>query len=160
MLDAARDKIYLAIIAVLLLVVAAMTYKFILGRTAEKSVDERMPIVVAPGDRVLLLREMRGFVAGLRTISAALARDDMPGVAQAARAMGTAAGQGAPATTLEKLPIEFKTLALSVHSEFDAIASGAESGATGRQTLARLSGALQKCAACHNTYQVRGAAGK
>jgi hypothetical protein len=59
-----------------------------------------------------------------------------------------------------KLPIEFKTLALSVHGDFDAIALGAEGNATSSQTLARISGVLEKCAACHASYQVRTPAGK
>ena len=152
---AARNRIYLAIIAALVLVIAAMAYKFMIPGTVESSDDGRATIVLEPGERALMLREMREFVAGLRTISAALARDDMPGVAKAARAMGTVKSGEVPAAMLGKLPIEFKTLAQDVHRGFDTIAADAEGGATSKQTLARIGDVLQNCAACHASFQVR-----
>lgn len=59
-----------------------------------------------------------------------------------------------------KLPLEFKTLARSVHGEFDVIAMDAESLGTPKHTLEQLSGALQKCVACHASFQVRDAPSK
>ena len=157
MTDAAKKRIYLAIIAALLLVIAAMAYKFIIAGSVEKAEDGRVAVILEPGERALMLREMREFVAGLQTITVSLAHDDMPGVAKAARAMGTARSHEVPAAMLGKLPLEFKTLARSVHGEFDSIAAEAEAGSTGKQTLAHIGSVLQSCVACHAVYQVRSA---
>ncbi len=160
MTSAARNRIHLAIIAVLLLVIAVMAYKFIIAGSTEKAADGRVAIILAPEEKALMLREMRGFVAGLQTISDALARDDMKGAAAAARAMGTAKSGEVPAAMLGKLPLEFKTLAFSVHREFDTIASDAERAGNARHALGQVSDVLQKCVACHGSYQVKTPAGK
>ena len=158
MTDAAKSRIYLAIVAVLLLVIAAMAYKFIIAGSTEKAEDGRVALILEPGERMLMLREMRDFVAGLQLISDALSRDDMRDVAKAARAMGTARTHDVPVAMMGKLPIEFKTLALSVHREFDTIATDAEGTGIPKHTLTQLSDALQKCVACHGSYQVKAAA--
>jgi len=54
-----------------------------------------------------------------------------------------------------KLPLEFKTLALGVHRGFDTIAMDAEGIGMPQHTLGQLSEVLQKCVACHATYEVR-----
>ena len=66
-----RERIYLAIIAALLLVIAAMAYKFIIAGSTRTAADGRTAIILEPGERVLVLREMREFVAGLRRALAA-----------------------------------------------------------------------------------------
>lgn len=157
MTDAARPRIYLAIIAVLLIVIAALAYKFIVAGSTEKAEDGRVAIILEPGERALMLHEMRDFVAGLQTIADALSRDDMKAVAEAARRMGTARTHDVPAAMMGKLPLEFKSLALGVHGEFDAIAADAQSGGASRRALAQLSDVLRKCVACHASYQVKAA---
>ena len=154
MTDAAKSRIYLATIAVLLLVIAAMAYKFIVAGSTQKGEDGRVAVILEPGERALMLREMREFVAGLQLVADALSRDDMPGVAKASRAMGTVRADDVPVAMMGKLPLEFKTLALGTHREFDTIAADAEASGTPKQTLAQLAGVLQKCVACHATYEV------
>jgi cytochrome c556 len=53
-----------------------------------------------------------------------------------------------------KLPFEFKTLALSVHSDFDTIAMDAQWTGLPKRTLGQLSDVLQKCAKCHESYRL------
>lgn len=149
-----RSRLYLAIIALLVLVIAAMAYKFIVAGSALPAADGRVIVVLDPGERALLLREMRGFVAGLQQISDALARDDMQTVGQASRAMGTAAAHDVPVAMLARLPLGFKKLAFGVHGGFDAIAAEADRGGTPTGALHQLSGILGSCVACHATYQV------
>lgn len=156
--ESAKLRICLAIIAALLLVIATMAYKFIIAGATVPAEDGRLAIVLEPGERELMLREMRDFVSGLQRIADALARDDMQGVAKASRALGSGRAHDVPASLMGKLPIEFKTLARSVHGEFDTIAMDAESIGMPKHTLEQLSGALQKCVACHASYQVRAAA--
>ncbi len=155
MLDRTRHRIQLTIIALLVLVIAAMTYKFVVVGSVEKTKDGRVAIVLEPGERDFVLAEMRGFVAGLQQLTAALGRDDMKSAANAARLMGMAAAHSAPAPMVAKLPLEFKTLGFSVHRDFDAIALDADSLGDPKHTLTQLSLALQKCVACHSVYQIK-----
>ena len=59
-----------------------------------------------------------------------------------------------------KLPLEFKALALGTHREFDTIAADAEANGTSTHALAQLADVLQKCVACHASYQIDGATGQ
>jgi hypothetical protein len=154
MTEAAKNRIYLATIAVLLLVGAAMAYKFIVAGSTQVGEDGRVAIILEPGERALMLREMREFVAGVQLVADALSRDDMPGVAKAARGVGSARTHDVPVAMLGKLPLEFKTLAFSTHRAFDTIAADAETNGTPKHALAQLSDVLQKCVACHASYQV------
>jgi hypothetical protein len=160
MTDAARSRIYLATIGVLVVVIAAMAYKFIVAGSTQEGEDGRAAIVLEPGERALVLREMRGFVAGLQSIADALSREDMRAVAQASRSMGSARAHDAPAAMVGKLPLEFKTLAFATHRAFDTIAADAEGNGTPRHALAQLAEALQNCVACHASYQITSAPGK
>jgi hypothetical protein len=152
-----KTRTHLAIIAALVVIVAAMGYKFIVAGSTETGDDGRVALDLAPAERVLMLREMRGFVAGLQTVADALARDDMKAVAVASRAMGMARSHDVPVAMMGKLPLEFKTLALGLHRDFDIIAMDADGVAAPRHTLGQLAAALQKCVACHDTYQVKSA---
>lgn len=153
--DRSRQRVLLAIIAVLLLAVAALAYKFIIAGSVEKAEDGRAAIVLEPAERAFVLGEMRGFVAGLQQMTAALAQDDMKAAAAAARALGMGAAQSAPAPMVGKLPLEFKTLGFALHRDFDAIAMDAESLGDPKHTLTQLAGTLQKCVACHGAYQIK-----
>jgi hypothetical protein len=160
MTDAAKSRIYLATIVVLLLVIGAMVYKFIIAGSTEKAEDGRLAIILEPGERALMLREMRAFVAGLQLMSDALSRDDMKGVAKVARGMGTAKAHDVPLAMMGKLPLGFKLLAFSVHGGFDTIAIDAEAIGMPKHTLGQLSDVLQKCVVCHSSYQVKAATTK
>lgn len=154
MTDAARGRIYLAIIAALLLVIAAMAYKFIVAGSTQTAADGRPAILLEPGERALILREMREFLVVLQRIDDALARGDMQGVAKASRALGASKAHDVPAAMMGKLPLAFKTLALSVHSDFDTIAMDAEWTGLPKRTLAQLSEVMKKCTACHESYRL------
>ncbi|CAM5455587.1 Cytochrome c OS=Afipia felis OX=1035 GN=BN961_03252 PE=4 SV=1 [Afipia felis] len=160
MADVMRNRISLAVIAVLLLVIGAMAYKFIVVGSALKADDGRAEILLEPGERDLVLKEMRGFVAGLQLMSDALSKNDMKAVAEAAREMGMAKSHDVPLAILGKLPLSFKTLAFGTHGGFDTIAKDAEAGGTPQHTLGQLSEVLQKCVACHESYRLKAPAGK
>ncbi|HEX6795027.1 MAG TPA: hypothetical protein VF304_14350 [Casimicrobiaceae bacterium] len=144
-----------AIVVVLLLVTAAMAYKFIVAGSTERIDDRRVAIVLEPGERALVLGEMRAFVGGLQVITAALSRADMASVAKAAREMGTARSHDVPLALMGKLPLEFKTLAFGVHRGFDTLATEAETIGKPARTLDQLSAILQKCVACHASYAIK-----
>lgn len=151
---ATRERIYQAIIAFLLLLLAAMAYKFIVAGSTTTAADGRQAIVLEPGERALILREMREFLAGLQRIDDALARGDMQAAAQASRALGTAKTHDVPSAMMGKLPLEFKALALSVHSDFDTIAMDADWTGLPTRSLGQLADVLKKCTACHENYRL------
>jgi cytochrome c556 len=153
-----RNRIYLAIIALLALIIAGMAYKFIVAGSTQMTEDGRVAVLLEPGERELMLKEMRSFVEGLQVISDALSKDDMEGVANAARAMGTVKAQDVPLAMIGKLPLEFKTLAFGVHGGFDTIAADAKTVGMPKHTLGQLSEVLQKCVACHSGYRLKAAA--
>ena len=155
MADAVKVRIYLAIIATLVIVIAAGAYKFIVAGSTERTADGRLVVILEPAERALMLREMREFVVGLQAVTEGLARDDMKAVANASRGMGTSRSHDVPIAMMGKLPLEFKTLALGLHREFDTIAMDADGIAMPKHTLGQLADALQKCVACHNSYQVK-----
>jgi len=155
MTDAAKNRAYMAAIVVLLLIIAAMAYKFVVVGSTQKAEDGRITILLEPSERALMLKEMRAFVESLQLMSDALSKDDMRGVSKAARSMGMAKSQDVPLAMIGKLPLEFKKLAFSVHGAFDTIANDAETVGTTKHTLGQLSSVLQKCVACHNSYQLK-----
>jgi hypothetical protein len=149
-----RNRIYLATIAGLLLIILGMIYKFVVAGSAHRSADGRVTVSLEADERALVLQEMREHVVGLGLITEALSRDDMAGVADASRAMGTARTDEVPAPLMAKLPLEFKTLAIGTHRDFDIIAADAAAGSTPKHTLAQLADVLHKCAGCHAAYQL------
>ena len=160
MTEVTKTRIYQTTIIVLLLVIAVMAYKFIVAGSTQETEDRRVAVILEPGERALMLREMRDFVGGLQAIADALSREDMKGAADAARQMGTTRSHDVPAGMMGKLPLEFKTLALGVHRGFDSIAMDAETIGMPKHTLGQLSEVLQKCVACHASYEVREARAK
>ena len=160
MSHANRNWICQTVVVALLVVVAAMTYRFVVAGSTEKGEDGRLAVVLEPGERALVLQEMRDFVRGLQLIADGLSRDDMNSVAKAAGAMGMATARDAPLALMGKLPLEFKTLGFGVHREFDTMAADAGGVGDSRRALARLSDILQKCDACHRSFQIRAATTK
>jgi hypothetical protein len=149
------STVYLAIIAALVAVIAVMTYKLLLAGKTEAAPDGRVAVVLEPPERDLLLQEMRLFLEGLQAMAAALEKDDLGAVATAARALGSTMTGDVPPALMTKLPIEFKTLGLSVHRDFDQIALDAEKLGIPKHTLGQMSAVMQKCVACHKTYLLR-----
>lgn len=149
------SRMYLAIIGVLVAVIATMTYKLLLAGKTEAAPDGRVAVVLEPPERDLLLREMRLFLEGLQAMAAGLEKDDLAAVATAARALGSTMTGDVPPALMTKLPLEFKTLGLSVHRDFDQIALDAERLGLAKHTLGQVSVVMQKCVACHRTYQLR-----
>ncbi len=147
--------IYLAVIGLLLLVIAAMAYVFLVaGKTTVTAEDPRRAIVLDPPERALVLTEMRGFLTAVQTITDAAVRNDARAIAAAAKSMGMAAAGGVPPGLMAKLPLEFKQLGLSVHQGFDRLALDAESLGDTRHALTQLGEILGKCVACHAMYQI------
>ncbi len=118
-------------------------------------VDNRQVLNVTEPQRHQLLTEMRELLAETQSILAALAQDDMTAVAEHSRALGFEMKHKAENTLHDVLPKEFMRIGMPMHKEFDLIASDAESLKDTKHTLQELSTAMDKCTACHATYQIR-----
>lgn len=117
--------------------------------------DRRAVLSLTPAERGILLEEMHAFLAGVQKLTDALGREDYPAAAQAARALGPGMAHTVPAAMRAKLPLEFRQLGASTHADFAQIAMDAENLGDASHSLGQLASALQKCVACHATYQVR-----
>ena len=71
--------------------------------------DGRTAILLTPGERDLVLTEMRGFLSAVQAITQAVVDQDAGRPPRPLRARsGGAAQQGVPASLVGKLPLEFK----------------------------------------------------
>lgn len=117
--------------------------------------DSRIVLELAPSERAMILEEMRLFLGGVQKMTGAFSRQDMQAVAEAARGMGQIMVHEVPPALRAKLPIGFRQLGFSVHRDFDQIALDADSMKDVSYSLNQLSATLQKCVACHATYQIQ-----
>ena len=143
-----------AITLVLLLAVSAMTYKFILSGSVAPSSDGRQALLLEPGERDLLLAEMRAFLEAVQLITAAVGRKDSARIAVEARKVGAAAQQSVPGSLVGKLPLSFKKLGFDTHKKFDMLALDADELEDTEHSLQQLSELMQNCVACHAAYRI------
>lgn len=149
--------VYWAIIGMLLLTIAGLVLKFVvLGKTGMAG-DGRKAIILESSERAVVLNEMRQFLAGIQNILDAADRGDAAAIAKIAHPLGMAAAHNTPAGLAAKLPLEFKTLGYSVHSDFDRLAMDADAMSDVRLSLRQLSNTMKKCVACHAAYQIAAA---
>jgi hypothetical protein len=142
------------VVAVLLLAIAGLVYKFMFQGSVVAASDGRQAIVLNAAERDLVLTEMRAFLDAVQKITDSVAKKDLKAAAQAAKAVGHAAQQAVPGTLIGKLPIAFKTLGFDTHQKFDLLALDAGQLGDPTQTLAQLSTLMQNCVACHAAYRI------
>ncbi len=147
-------KLCWTISIVLLLVVSAMTYKFILSGSVAPSSDGRQALLLEPGERDLVLAEMRGFLEAVQSITTAVGSKDTEQIATAAGKVGAAAQQAVPGSLVGKLPLPFKKLGFDTHRKFDMLALDADELGDPEHSLQQLSELMQNCVACHAAYRI------
>ncbi len=143
---------------VLLAVVLYGGYVFGIRGNVEKGDDGRTAVVMAPGDRIRVLGEMRAFLETLQSIDEAIASDDMKEVERLARASGMVKAGGESPAFIATLPLEFKTLGMGLHKSFDGLADLAATDPKPQEMLAAVSDVMLTCTACHASYQLKAAA--
>lgn len=143
-------------IAILLWVVTILgaTFFVVHGSSGDKQVDARTLIKLDYEEKALVLDEMRTMLQSTQKIVEGTANGDMQQVAQAAKAAGMGSAVDLNPKFMSKLPMEFKALGFSMHSEMDAIAKAAEQGASPQDINKMLAGTLLKCVACHSAWQI------
>ncbi|HGG59509.1 MAG TPA: hypothetical protein ENK26_06270 [Gammaproteobacteria bacterium] len=143
------------ILALLLLVTSGgLAWTFLIRGEAVPASDGRMALRLPPGERDLVLGEMREFLSAVQRIVDGANRDDMKTVAEAARKVGFAAQQSVPVSLMKKLPMEFKRLGLGTHKAFDQLAMDARDFGDKGKTLEQLAELMQNCVACHAAYRI------
>jgi hypothetical protein len=140
--------------ALLALALTAALYVFLVRGSVAPASDGRTAILLDPGERDLVLTEMRGFLVATRDILVAATKGDPGGVAKAARAVGVAAQRGVPASLMGKLPLGFKQLGFDTHGRFDQLALDAESLGDTNQLLTALGDLTANCVACHAAFRI------
>jgi len=148
------NKKCFAIILLLLMIIAGGTYKFIFQGNVSKSSDGRTSILLSADERDLVLAEMRLFLISVQKINTAIAEDNMPLAAEAARKVGKAAQGEVPGTLIGKLPLLFKQLGFATHSKFDQLAMDLEDLGDANHSLSQLSALMHNCVTCHETYRI------
>jgi mono/diheme cytochrome c family protein len=129
-------------------------YKFLWRGEVVPASDGRSAIVLAEGERDLVLGEMRAFLQAVQAIVAASIDGKSDAAAAAARRVGAAAQASVPASLVGKLPAEFKMLGFDTHRKFDALALDAEQLGDTQQTLQQLAELMSNCVACHEAYRI------
>jgi hypothetical protein len=141
------------VVVVLVLVTAAVTYKFVIQGQVTGSADGRTAIQLEGNERDLVLSEMRVFLESVQQITSGLSKDDMTRVANAARQSGSNAQMAVPGSLVGKLPLAFKKLGFDTHARFDELALDAEQLGDRDHALTQLNAILMNCVACHAAYR-------
>jgi hypothetical protein len=147
------NKIALIAIALWLVTIAAFAWFFVYGNTVEGT-DNRIAVVLKADERRLILQEMRGLLSATHDVLDGINQGDMAHVARAARSAGMAAAADVNPALMAKLPLQFKSLGMSVHRDMDAIARAAETGRPAPELLRMLTATTSKCVACHAGWQL------
>jgi cytochrome c556 len=137
-----------------LIVITVMTYKFIISGETVAASDGRQAILLEPGERDLVLGEMRLFLQTVQQITQGVSENNMGNIVTAAKQVGAAAQQAVPASLMKKLPLEFKKLGFDTHSKFDQLALDAEQFEDPKVVLDQLTSLMTNCVACHEIYRI------
>lgn len=80
---------------------------------------------------------------------------DWQRIFKAASAAGMAGTAEVNPLLMAKVPLDFKTLGMSVHHDMDDIAKAAAGGTPVTEIQKMLSNTLAKCVACHSAWQLK-----
>lgn len=148
------SKIASAALLLWIVTVSIGAWFFIRGNVTTGT-DNRTAIVLSPGERDLILQEMRGLLSATQGILEGVNQGDMVRVATAARAAGMAAAADVNPSLMAKLPLPFKSMGMSVHRSMDEMAQAAERGTPAPEILKMLGNTLGLCVACHSSWQLK-----
>lgn len=114
--------------------------------------DPRTPLPLTAMMAAHQLQEMRDHLAAVQEIVAALAADDLAGVAKAARRIGYSDSMAQRCIHMGAAAPGFAGVALGFHRSADAIADAALRG-DGKAATAALAATLSTCVGCHAAYR-------
>ena len=107
------------IIAVLIAIIAAGAYKFIIkGNIVVDHSDDRIAIGVKNGERNFILSEMRALLSKIQRLITFLSNDDMEGFTQLAKELKDESRGEEQQALIGKMPIAFKQMSFKIHGDF------------------------------------------
>lgn len=141
-------------IALWVVTISVFAWFFVRGNTTEGG-DGRTAVVLQASERNLILSEMRGLLSATQGILDGASRQDMQHVINSAMVAGTKGSADVNPLLMAKLPIEFKTLGMSVHHDMDEISKAAASSKSGAEITKMTVQMMEKCVACHAAWQLK-----
>ncbi|MDD2721449.1 MAG: hypothetical protein PHH47_09110 [Gallionella sp.] len=148
------NKLAATAILLWLATIAVFAWLFVHGNTTAGS-DGRTAILLKTEERGLVLAEMRGLLSATQAVLDGANQNDMKLVAKTATAAGMGSAADVNPVLMAKLPVDFKSLGMSVHHDMDEIAKAAEAGVPQAEILKMTSNTLTKCVACHSAWQLK-----
>jgi len=148
-------KISLIAIFLWVATISFLGYRFIKGnvKSAESMEDTRLAITLTPGEKSLVLGEMRTMLRSVQGIIDGLDQNNMELVSESALESGTEHMVDMDPRVMMKLPLSFKKLGVGSHKYYDEIAAVAQSDGSQKKIISMLNSQLQTCIACHETFQ-------
>jgi cytochrome c556 len=138
---------------VLVALLAAMVYLFLIRGTVSEAEDGRTSVLLSEGERNHVLEEMRGFLEAVQAVTEGIGAGDMEAVAQSATGVGMILVTNEAPSLLAKLPADMKTQGFATHAAFDDLATMATGGATVLDLVAAMGKLTSRCTACHAGYR-------
>jgi hypothetical protein len=142
------------LVVILAVFVGGMAYTFLIKGETIAASDGRQVLVLAEGERDMVLSEMRAFLSSVQEIIVAANQDNMQAVSAAAKKVGFAAQQSVPGSLMKKLPMGFKKLGMGTHKGFDQLAMDAIDLGDKSHSLDQLGELMKNCVACHQAYRI------
>ena len=145
----------MAAVGLWLVTAVVIGWFFVKGWT-ETGTDGRIEIVLAPSERDTILAEMRQLLKAVHGVVTGVSdpAQGMKGVEQASRAAGMAMAADVDPALMMKLPVAFKQMGLSVHTDMDALADAIVQKEPPGQILQRLASITARCTTCHDLYRL------
>jgi hypothetical protein len=143
---------FLIALGLWVLTIATAGYFFVKGYTVP-STDSRIAVALTHDERDQILAEMRQLLKAVDGVLDGIVAQDLSRAERAARTVGMAMAVDVNPVIMAKLPLTFKTVGMSVHRDFDALADGIQSGERGDQVMRRLSALTGRCVACHDLFR-------
>ena len=148
-----KTKLAAIAIALWVMTIGVLGFLFVRGWTSETT-DRRTAIHLAPGERDLVLSEMRQMLHSVHKLVTGLSAGDPKIMEHAARDSGMGMAVDVNPIIMAKLPFEFKRQGMSVHRDFDALADSIARGADQATVLRDFTGITARCVGCHTSYRL------
>ena len=149
-----RRRLCMASVVLWIVTVVAGGWLFVKGWTTTGS-DGRTEIPLAPVERDQILAEMRQLLKAVDGVVRGLgeSQPDLQAMQGVARAAGMEMAADVDPAIMAKLPLPFKQMGMSIHSDMDGLADAIAQQETPQQILRRLSSMTARCTACHDMYR-------
>lgn len=148
-----KNKLGIISLVLWALTISIFAIFFVKGTTTVSS-DQRRAIMLSPGEKDLVLGEMRTMLTAVHEMLGALSESDMKKAATAASSAGMAMAVDTNPILMAKLPLDFKELGMGTHKAFDEISADISNGAKLPEILKSMHQITNRCVACHQVNRI------